>query len=117
LKRKLRKPLRNSRISFLNIVGFNIKLAGPLGLQVFFAPKRLSQKLFFTPKPLKGGLVNICKSISPPWGDLGVSNQEGAFETASLIIMIEVPFRGFRGFLKKKGCQKLTAFYFSSMVN
>jgi hypothetical protein len=29
---------------------------------------RLSKKVWFTPKPPKGGFINISKSISPPWG-------------------------------------------------
>jgi hypothetical protein len=26
------------------------------------------KKVSFTPKPPKGGFINISKSISPPWG-------------------------------------------------
>jgi len=54
-------------------------------LQIAF--RMVSKKLFFTPKPPKGGFANICKSISPPLGDLGVSEQGTAFETASIHIV------------------------------
>jgi hypothetical protein len=33
-----------------------------------FIRQRLSQKLFFTPKPPKGGFISHWFSISPPWG-------------------------------------------------
>jgi hypothetical protein len=31
-------------------------------------PKGLLKKVRITPKPPKGGFINISKSISPPWG-------------------------------------------------